>query len=463
MLSSISRWFVLPKARRSNTLRFPRAALGVGLVLGGTFAWLAGCSGKQADDGSVCNTNYKGKCGISCTSDDACASGLYCGSAGKCTADCATSGAACGTENGFACTNRGRCSAGAFLFTAGGSLTDASACLVDRRKGEGLPADIYIMNDQSHSMACAVPTGGDRWTAMKAALAGFVNSPDAAGLGVGLQYFGQGTGPLGTGASCNVADYTPADVEIAPLPGNAAALIASLDQHRPYTLTPTPAAIDGALAHAKSQAEAHPDRVVSVVLATDGEPNACGKDTDRIGSVADSVAAALAGTPSIHTYVIGIIGGAATMGAGGCPYDPAPPNKPDLDRVAKAGGTSEAFIVDATSGDTAAQFLSALNSIRGSAVLGCQYVLPLKSVDGQDIDPHNVNITYAPSDGPERGLLYASEVGTCDGKSGGWYYDDPASPSKINLCPATCNAVKADPKASIGVLLGCATQAIPTR
>jgi hypothetical protein len=447
-------------------MRVPRAVWGIGFaaIVASTIAWLSGCSSTSgANGGSPCDTTYKGKCGITCTSDATCASGLYCGSAGKCTADCVTSGASCGTGDGNICTSSGRCSAGGLFMTGVGSVTDASACLVDRRKGEGLPADIYIMNDQSHSMACAIPTGGDRWTAMKTALTGFVNSQNAAGMGVGIQYFGQGTGPMGTGASCTVADYTPADVEIAALPGNGPALIASLGAHRPYTLTPTPAAIDGALAHAKQWATAHPERIVSVVLATDGEPNACGDAADRIGSVAASAAAAFSGTPPIRTYVIGIVGGSAAAGGQGCQYDPAPPNKPDLDRVAKAGGTDQAFIVDAINGDTSAQFLDALNRIRGAAVLGCEYLLPSTTPDGQQIDPHKVNISFAPSGGADHELLYAADVGTCDATNGGWYYDDANTPTKILLCPATCNAVKADPKASIGVLLGCQTQVITTR
>jgi hypothetical protein len=426
--------------------------------------WLAGCSSTSNGGSKPCETTYKGKCGVSCKTDVDCATGLYCGSGNECTADCAPSGAACGKRADLACTSSGRCTSAEILFTGSSpTVDDASACLIDRKQGEGLPADIYIMNDQSHSMACPIPTGGDRWTAMKSALTGFMNSADAAGLGVGIQYFGQGQTSQGAGASCNVADYTPADVEIAPLPGNAGALTASLDNHRPYTLTPTPAAIDGALAHARQWAEAHPDHAVSVVLATDGEPNACGNDADRIGSVADSVAAAVAGSPSLHTYVIGIIGGSASMGGNGCQYDPAPPNQPDLDRVASAGGTDQAYIVDAVNGDTSAQFLDALNRIRGAAVLGCEYVLPLMTTDGQQIDPHNINITYAPSGGTESGLVNAGDAASCDPDKGGWYYDDGNSPSRIELCPETCNAIKADPKATINVLIGCVTVGPVTR
>src|SRR5579871_5285794 len=211
-----------------------RAVLGVGLL------WVASCS-SNTDNGNAC-AKYGGQCGRSCSVDTDCATGLYCGQSGKCTADCSTSGASCG--NGLLCNGRGRCEPGAMFgpgLGVGTGLTDASACLADTRQGEGLPVDIYIMNDQSQSMTCAIPTGGDRWTAMTNALTSFVKSPNAAGLGVGIQYFGQVP-----------ADYQPADVEIAPLPGNAQAIITSLGNHMPWTYTPTPAAIEGALAHAKA-------------------------------------------------------------------------------------------------------------------------------------------------------------------------------------------------------------------
>ena len=191
------------------------------LFVAGALGSLPSCSGSaskaQNANADPCTTNYAGQCGVACTSDANCSSGLYCGTGNKCTADCATSGASCG--DGMTCSTRGRCQAAGGLLGGGlgldGSIGDASACLVERLHGEGLPADIYIMNDQSASMGCATPTGGDRWTAMKAALTGFVSSPGAAGLGVGIQYFGQGPTAV---SSCNVGDYTPADVEMHAFP-----------------------------------------------------------------------------------------------------------------------------------------------------------------------------------------------------------------------------------------------------
>jgi hypothetical protein len=434
------------------------AALGVGLLL------IAACS-SNSDGGNAC-AKYGAQCGRTCSTDTDCGMGLYCGQSGKCTADCSTNGASCG--NGLLCDGRGRCVQGAIFGPGTGvtGLTDASACLADTRQGEGLPVDIYIMNDQSQSMTCAIPTGGDRWTAMTNALTNFVKSPNAAGLGVGIQYFGQVPGGMGRRDngqdSCDPAVYQPADVEIAPLPGNAQAIITSLGNHMPWTYTPTPAAIDGALAHAKTWAAAHPSHIVAVVLATDGQPNLCGNAQDRIGSVAQSAAAGLAGTPSIRTYVIGTIGGSSATGGQGCNLDPNPPNKADLDRVAKGGGTGSAFIVDAAMGDASAQFLDALGKIRGAAVDPCQYVVPSTTTSGRQVNPQEVNVTLTPSGGKTQELLQASDANSCPA-SGGWYYDDPSAPTKLLLCPATCNTVKADAKASVNILMGCKTNTVPTR
>src|SRR5256885_1242172 len=97
--------------------------------------------------------------------------------------------------------------------------------------------------------------------------------------------------------ACNGARMASAR-PYAPLPGNAHAIIASLGNQQPWTYAPTPAAIEGARAHAKTWATAHPSHAVAVVLATDGQPNLCGNAQDRIGSVAQSAAAGLGGSPS---------------------------------------------------------------------------------------------------------------------------------------------------------------------
>ena len=76
------------------------------------------------------------------------------------------------------------------------------------------------MFDQSQSME-AMEGGSSRWSAVTQAAIGFVQSPDSAGLGVGIQFFGRAFAL----EDCNPATYERPEVPIAVLPGNATALV----------------------------------------------------------------------------------------------------------------------------------------------------------------------------------------------------------------------------------------------
>ena len=54
-------------------------------------------------------------------------------------------------------------------------------------------------------------------------------------------------------------------------------------------------------------------------------------------------------------------------------------------------------------------------------------------------------------------LLQVPDRTACDA-TGGWYYDDPATPTSVELCPATCTSVEHDPTAGVQILVGCKTE-----
>ncbi len=357
-------------------------------------------------------------------------------------------------------------------------MVDASAgtkCVGVANQGKQVTVDVFFMFDQSLSMTCALPppsdgsaggaagaagaggstaTGaggataatGDRWSAVKGALQQFVSTPAAAGINVGIQYFGLGGNVLFAMSSCNAADYQGADVEIAPLPGNAQPIIDSLNNHKPSTNTPTAPALTGAINHAIAWKNKNPDHAVIVVLVTDGQPNGC-------GTVADVVNVAKQGlTSSIPTYVIGVTSPGTT-----CNYDMNPPNQQDLDAVAMAGGTAASLIVD-LSKDTAKQFLDTMDKIRARSNPPCQYTLPPAPM-GEHLDPMKINVEYTPPGAPmAMTLTFVSQQAACDPAAGGWYYDDPVTPKTISLCPATCGKVTADVSGAINIAVGCVTK-----
>jgi hypothetical protein len=348
-----------------------------------------------------------------------------------------------------------------------GPRSPDAACAAVSSKGQQSPLDIYIMLDQSASMLDPVAGGQSKWQAVTAALETFVMTPQT-GVSVGLQYFGLPPGTMRGGSctprahcntdadcggapnfcapafgcfcggfggdSCNAADYAIPDVEIAPLPGVGARISASIGNHMPTTSTPTSAALQGATQHASDWAKAHPGHVVIALLATDGDPTECDTTIPDIEAIASMAAAA---TPKILTFVIGV--GSSTM---------------NLNGIAAAGGTGQAFIVDTTM-NVNQQFLNALNAIRGTA-LGCSYTIPLPASGTPDFG--SVNVQFTPSGSMPILIPKVSDKSHCPPSGNAWYYDSNMAPTQIILCDATCKTVTGDKNGEVDVLLGCATR-----
>jgi hypothetical protein len=319
----------------------------------------------------------------------------------------------------------------------GSVVFGANACVAEPMKGEPIPVDIYVMFDQSGSMATPVGTG-TRLDAVRAAVATFLDAPESRGLGVGIGYFGQF--PIG-GTSCNAADYATPAVPIAALPGATAALLDSLHRIVPTGETPTGAAIRGACGYAQDYRRAHPDHAVFQLLVTDGVPEApvsmsrgCAPTLDE---AVQATAACRTGAPSIKTYVLGV-----------------GPSLQNLQQIAAAGGTDKAYLVEG--GNVSEQVLSALNQIRTGTSIRCELQIPPPPA-GKVLDFNFVNLLYTNAVGQKTALFNTGGSAGCAAAGGGWFYDDPASPQKILLCESTCNVVKYEIGGELDYAIGCKT------
>jgi hypothetical protein len=177
------------------------------------------------------------------------------------------------------------------------------------------------------------------------------------------------------------------------------------------------------------------------VLVTDGFPSECNADIHAVAAIASN---ALAGKPSVKTFVIGVFTQMEQMQA-----------QQNLDLVANAGGTQSAFVIT-TSQNVEQQFLQALGTLRGSA-LPCEYNLPVPKSGTPDYG--KVNVEYGSGGAPPTVLPNVTDANSCTAQ-GGWYYNVPPSggtPTKIELCPASCDSLKKDAKATVNVLQGCTT------
>jgi hypothetical protein len=87
--------------------------------------------------------------------------------------------------------------------------------------------------------------------------------------------------------------------------------------------------------------------------------------------------------------------------------------------------------------------------------LPCSYELPAPP-DGEALDPDRVNFLFTPGGGAAVVVPRVASAADC-GVGQGWYYDDPAAPARITVCPATCDAIGGDPAGAVEIQFGCAT------
>ena len=183
------------------------------------------------------------------------------------------------------------------------------------------------------------------------------------------------------------------------------------------------------------------------VLVTDGAPTQCDVDFQNLTNIVTD-----GKTKGVTTFTLALPGA----------------NVAFLDQLAAAGGTTAAISVAAGAAGQA-QFLAALQAIRGtvsrqetktitntvSTPLPCQFTIPLPQ-DGKPFDKDKTDVEFQPPAGaPPRSFKFVANEAACAGTSESWYYDDPDDPKQVFLCPTTCDFVKGNAGASINIVFLC--------
>jgi hypothetical protein len=322
---------------------------------------------------------------------------------------------------------------------ADAGIDSGAACAGLSLEAERVDVDMYVMMDRSVSMAEKVGnTGRIRWDFVRDAVRAFVQDRSAANIGVGIQFFGQ-SGSRDDALDCDVSRYSNPAVPIGPASRVGTDLTAAVDAILPGGLTPTLPALEGAIAYGKDWAKTHPGRATVVVLVTDGFPTQC-QNPVSVSEIADVARQAAESAPPVRTYAVGLTAG----------YN--------LDAIARAGGTNRAFLVD--EGDITRSFVSTLLNISNNS-LACEYEIPTPSDSRLTVDLDKVQVIYTPAVGDAEEVPQARAPTDCaTSAAGGWYYDDPAAPSKIIACPCTCSRFAAG---KVEVRLGCYPRRVSLR
>ena len=127
-----------------------------------------------------------------------------------------------------------------------------------------------------------------------------------------------------------------------------------------------------------------------------------------------------------------------------------------------APGVQYYALADATGGqkisicteDWSMVFAPLQAAVIASAPLPCDYPIPAPP-DGQMLDAEKVNLAFLPADASDQQVFprAAAEDQCADHLA--WFYDDPARPQLIRMCPAACSAVGAG--GTVQIELGCKT------
>jgi hypothetical protein len=376
---------------------------------------------------------------------------------------------------------------GGIIIGSGGNsgappIDEDAACGTGMASASLKPVNMFVVFDRSSSMlecgsgmgggmmgggmmggGMGCETGPTRWELAATALTQFFQDPGAADLGVALRFYPHElpvagcTGDMGFNPDADAGTAMTCDINACAMPmvdmGVLQAAPAPMDAHEATLVnaitassppmesqgTPTFVALSGAAQWSLAYQQAHPEQRTVIVLVTDGEPNGCNTNIDDIAAIAANALA----TADVRTYAIGLAVGADF-----------------LNTIAMAGGTEQAFVVN--DGATAtADLLAALSAIRGMA-LACDFPVPSSTTSGMAIDPSLINVNFTSTGGGEVELGMVASAAEC-GTQQAWYYDDPAMPTRIILCPESCTTVTGDVNASIAILAGCKPRIPVTR
>lgn len=167
------------------------------------------------------------------------------------------------------------------------------------------------------------------------------------------------------------------------------------------------------------------------------------------------------GTPSARNYTFHTIGGLAENSPATLPWLPSEPlvegkcqsnggdsvnNSVAYQKLSMLTGGLRFPICMYSSFD--AVFSKVAEGVIASATVRCDFAIP-PAPNGGSIDLNSMLVQYTPGNGPVQVFSRTPQASCAANK----YFVDA---SAVHLCPQTCSAVQADPKAKIDVLFQCA-------
>jgi len=109
--------------------------------------------------------------------------------------------------------------------------------------------------------------------------------------------------------------------------------------------------------------------------------------------------------------------------------------------------------------DYNAIFHAVAQDVEVESHLSCAWKIP-DPPQGQVFELSKINLEYKPDGAAQtQTILKVTDAASC-ASDGGWYYDDDAHPTRVVVCPSTCDQLKAAKEGEVHVAFGCNTQVV---
>jgi hypothetical protein len=330
------------------------------------------------------------------------------------------------------------------------------------------PFAIYIMLDRSLSM---VQQNSTKWATAVSAIKTFVIDPNSAGIFASAQSFPRNDGV------CDGTVYSEPYFKNIALPDTTGAIATMLDwaDLQPGGAvgadgTPMEGALNGIASFCaayQKDTSLNPDGKKCVgVLITDGQPTRCDTDANNLIAIASNAYT----TNKVTTYAVGMEGAdfnflGTLAQAGGAK---------DCDPTGSSTSTFNACNVgaDTSAGVPTMTLLQALELVRDFETviethietktdyrlvqLDCEWGIP-EPPKGESFDKNEVNVAFSPSGSgtDENTFGYVDSDKECGDTTKGWHFDNADNPTRVVVCPKTCDVIKAAEKGKISIKFGC--------
>ena len=313
-----------------------------------------------------------------------------------------------------------------------------------------LPHDLLVVANSSSSMDCpwgapspgcnqldaAAPGGATRWSVFSDGFTQAATFLAGRGAALGISF---SPVVIAGGTICLGGHEDPLDVE---LPGSVDAVLKAIASKSRAGSSLLALPIEHATPLLQNYAFTHAPRRPELAVVFDGESDFRPCFDETIERAVTAASLAYQSKERIRTTVIGI--GSDLV---------------NLDIVAAAGGTNKARLIN--TGARAEDGALAVAYALRAAATPCELAFPDPIAPPGLLDPARLNIETALGNGTRRVALYNYPNASWCQLGQGWYYDDPAKPTKVILCPAACEPLSFEDAPVVTFLTGCPTRIAP--